>query len=155
MNDLIQILLKVKETWGIETVNAIKQKIQDDNIIYNGDLLNSIAYEQEQTLDGNIKFKMTEYGKFIDEGVNGQSNSVGSQFSFRGNWQGTAFHIKDWADSKGLNPYAVAKSIQEKGIEPRRFFNDVIAARLEDLAVSLEQAYVNYLNAQINRQQNP
>jgi hypothetical protein len=148
---IYEILQEAKRQWGAETVEAIKLKINDGDIIWQSTLLNSIRFEQDGTLDGEIEFKMTEYGKFIDEGVNGTSTSVGSQFSFRGKWKGTAEAIKPWADSKGINPYAVAKSIQKEGIKPRRFFNSVIESRLPDLATNLEVAYTTYLNETINK----
>lgn len=148
---IYEILQEAKRQWGAETVEAIKLKINDGDIIWQSNLLNSIRFEQDGTLDGEIQFKMTEYGKFIDEGVNGTSNSVGSQFSFQGKWKGTAEAIKPWADSKGINPYAVAKSIQKEGIKPRRFFNSVIESRLPDLATNLEVAYTTYLNETINK----
>jgi hypothetical protein len=150
---IYEILQEAKRQWGAETVEAIKLKINEGDIIWQSTLLNSIRFEQDDSLDGEIDFKMTEYGKFIDEGVNGTSNSVGSQFTFRGNWKGTALAIKPWADSKGINPYAVAKSIQKSGIKPRRFFNSVIESRLPDLATKLEIAYTTYLNDTINKAQ--
>jgi hypothetical protein len=155
MNDLILILQQVKANWGIETVNAIKTKIQEDQIIWNGDLLDSIQSIQDSSLDGDITFKMADYGKFVDEGVNGLNNSVGSQFSFRGNVAGMGAALKPWADSKGLNAWAVAWTLQKEGYKPRRFFNDVIASRMGDLATDIERAYGTYLNEQINKQQNP
>jgi hypothetical protein len=150
MNDLILLLQQVKARWGVETVNAIKARIEAENAIFSSDLLNSITATPDETLDGNISFKMTDYGKFIDEGVNGLQQSQGSEYSFRGNWKGTAAAIEPWATAKGLNPWAVARSIQDKGITPRRFFKSVIEARLDDLALDLEQAYQTYLDEQIN-----
>ncbi len=156
MNEqLILLLQQAKAQWGIETVQAIKNKITEDNIIYQSNLLNSIGFTQDDTLDGNITFNMAEYGKFIDEGVNGIQESQGSQFSFKGNYKGTAVAIKQWADSKGLNNWAVAHSIQKKGIQPRRFFNSVIESRIPNLEQLLDTAYRTYLDAMINRQQNP
>lgn len=148
---IYEILQEAKREWGAETVEAIKLKINEDDIIFQSVLLNSIAFEQDQTLDGEINFKMSDYGKFIDRGVNGTSVSVGSEFSFRGKWQGTALAIKPWADAKGLNPYAVARKIQRDGIKPRRFFESVIESRLPDLAKNLEAAYTKYLNDAINK----
>jgi len=155
MPDLITILQGAKADWGRETVEAIKLKIQRDGVVFSSDLLNSIGFNQDDTLDGNITFKMSDYGKFVDEGVNGTSTNVGSQFSFKGNYKGTAVAIKQWADSKGLNNWALGHSIQKKGIKPRRFFKDVIATRLPDFETNLVGAYNEYLNSQINRQQNP
>ena len=147
---IYEILQEAKRKWGSETVEAIKKKIADDDIIWQSNLFNSIRFEQDDTLDGEIDFKMTDYGRFIDEGVNGTSISQNSQFSFKGKWKGTAEAIIPWADSKGLNPYAVARKIQRDGIKPRRFFKDVIESRLPDLATELQNAYTTYLNATIN-----
>lgn len=149
---IYEILQEAKREWGAETVEAIKLKINEDDIIFQSVLLNSIAFKQDTTLDGEINFDMAKpYGKFIDEGVNGTSVSVGSEFSFRGKWKGTALAIKPWADAKGLNPYAVARKIQRDGIKPRRFFGSVIESRLPDLAKKLEAAYTTYLNDAINK----
>lgn len=153
--ELIKILQDAKAQWGLGTVEAIKKKIADDRIIYQSNLLNSIGFSQDDTPDGNITFKMTDYGKFVDEGVNGLLVDHNSEYSFRGNWQGTAFAIKAWADSKGLNNFALGHSIQKKGIKPRRFFNSVVEARIPDLASDLEEAYIGYLEGLINRQQKP
>jgi hypothetical protein len=155
MNDLIQILLRVKSEWGMETVNAIKAKIEQEDAIFSSQLLNSITFTQELTLDGDVKFIMADYGQFIDEGVNGLTTQWGSQFSFKGNWKGTAVAVGDWAAAKGLNQWALGRSIQDKGIRPRKFFTSVVEARIPELGPMLETAYATYLNQQINRQQNP
>lgn len=155
MNDLILLLQQVKAEWGLETVNAIKAKLQEEDAIFSSQLLNSIGFSQDDTLDGNISFKMTDYGKFIDEGVNGLLQSQGSEYSFRGNWIGTALAVQAWSTAKGLNMWAVGRSIQDKGIRPRRFFSSVIESRLPNLATDLEQAYVTYMEQQINNQQRP
>ena len=40
---------------------------------------------------------------------------------------GLAYHLKDWADARGLNNWAVAWTMQnEKGLKPRLFFNSTI-----------------------------
>ena len=155
MNELIQILLRVKSEWGMQTVNAIKAKIEQEDAIFSSQLLNSITFTQEVSLDGDVKFIMADYGHFIDEGVNGLTTQWGSQFSFKGNWKGTAAAVGDWAAAKGLNQWALGRSIQDKGIKPRKFFTSVVEARIPDLATMLETAYTTYLNQQTNRQQNP
>lgn len=155
MNDLILLLQKVKAEWGLETVNAIKAKIQQEEAIFSSELLNSIGFTQDDSLDGNISFKMIDYGKFIDEGVNGLQQGQGSEYTFKGNWKGTALAIEPWATAKGLNMWALGRSIQDKGIRPRRFFNSVIEARLQNLATDIEQAYLTYLEEQINNAQRP
>lgn len=148
---LLQIINQIKDRWGLETVNAILNKIRQENAIYSGTLERSISYEQDAQ-SGDISFFMADYGQFIDEGVNGTEQNRGSQFQFKGNWKGTAFHIKEWATSKGLNPYATAKSIQAKGIEPRRFFTSVIESRLNSLGDNINQGIQDYMNNLINAQ---
>ena len=155
MDELIRLLLQVKSEWGMETVNAIKAKIEQEDAIFSSQLLNSITFTQEVSLDGDVKFIMADYGQFIDEGVNGLTTQWGSQFSFKGNWKGTAAAVGDWAAAKGLNQWALGRSIQDKGIKPRKFFTSVVEARIPDLATMLETAYTTYLNQQTNRQQNP
>jgi len=44
MNELEQILKTVQKQWGIETVQAIIRKIEQDNIIWEGNLKNSIRF---------------------------------------------------------------------------------------------------------------
>lgn len=153
---IFEVLQKVKRDWGIETVAAIKQKIQNEGLIWQGELLDSIGYTQAEDLDGEITFKMAEYGKFQDEGVNGEQIQHGSQFSFRGKWQGTAMALTAWAAEKGLNKWAVARTIQRDGIRPKKFFNDVIASRIEQLGTDITKAYADYLTqaVQKNTQQN-
>jgi hypothetical protein len=156
MNDqLIVLLQQAKAQWGIETVTAIRNRINEIGLIWQSTLVNSIGFSQDDTLDGNITFKMAEYGKFLDEGVNGTNTTYNSPYQFKGNYKGTAMAIQEWANSKNLNNWAVARSIQKKGLEPRRFYNSVIESRIPELATKLEGAYRTYLDGLINRQQNP
>lgn len=155
MNDLILLLQQVKRDWGIETVAAIQRAIESEGAQFSNELFNSITYVQEDTLDGDITFKMADYGRFVDEGVNGLLTTWNSPYSFRGNWAGTAAAIQDWAQAKGLNQWSLGRSIQNKGIKPRKFFKSVIENRLPDLATQLELAYTNYITSTINRQQKP
>ena len=155
MNELLMLLNAVKTQWGIETVEAIKLKIQQENLIYSQELLNSIRFTQDNSPDGDVEFFMADYGKFQDEGVNGTRSAYSTAYQFSGEpgqIRKMGWALKPWADSKGLNAWAVANSIQQKGIEPKRFFNSVIESRLDQLGLDLEAAYINYLNAQINRQ---
>jgi hypothetical protein len=150
---LIELINSVKDRWGRETVAAIIQKIREENLVFNGTLERSISYEQDAA--GEISFFMADYGVYQDQGVNGTEGQVGSQFQFKGNWKGTAFHLKEWATAKNLNPYAVAKSIQKKGIQPKKFFTSVVESRLNVLGESINQSITDYMTMLINRQQTP
>lgn len=147
--ELINLLRQVKDQWGRETVAAIIKRLDTYPIKWKGTLRRSITYEQQEGADGDIDFFMADYGKFVDDGVNGTSTSRGSQFSFKGNWKGTAFYIKPWATSKGISPFAVAKSIQKKGIKPRPFFNSVIEQRVAVLGEDITQAVADYMEQQV------
>lgn len=148
MNELIKLLQAAQDQWGKGTVNAILKQIDSYPIKDKGTLRRSISYSQAK--DGNITFNMADYGEFVDKGVDGVIQSVGSPFKFKGNWKGTAFYLKEWAASKNLNPYAVAYRIQERGIKPRPFFTSVIESRVPDLGKAINDAQTEYLNKTIN-----
>lgn len=138
MNDqLILFLKQIKDEWGAGTVQAIIKKLDSYPIKWKGTLRRSISYSQEDDLDGNIEFNMADYGKFIDEGVNGSRSVYTTAYSFRGNYGGMAYHLTEWANSKGINRYAAARSIQKKGIKPRPFFKSVVESRATDLGQSI------------------
>ncbi len=57
-------------------------------------------------------FTSTEYAKFVHEGT--RPHKVSGK------------HLEGWARKKGLNPYAVAKSISKKGTKANPFFTRAI-----------------------------
>lgn len=149
--ELQELLEQAANVWGQETVAAILGKLDSYPVKWNGTLRRSIMYEEVEPF--NFKFLMADYGQFQDEGVDGTGNSYGSQFKFKGNWKGTAYFIKPWADSKGLNSFAVARSIQQKGIKPRPFFKSVVETRLPQLGEVLDATYKTYLDEAIKKAQ--
>lgn len=150
--ELIDLLRQIKDQWGRETVAAILKKIDSYPIKYKGTLKRSITYEQDKSVDGDIEFFMADYGQFVDKGVNGIAQSRNSQFNFRQtSIKGVAYHIKPWADSKGLNNWAVATNIVKKGIKPRPFFDSVIQARVAVLGEDITQGIANYMEEQVKK----
>jgi len=147
--DLKTIIEEASDKWGRETVAAILRRLDSYPIRWNGTLRRSISYEQDGT---DIRFNMADYGSFIDEGVSGTVVKRDTPFSFRGRYKGTAFYIKDWALSKGLNQWAVAKSIQKKGIKPRPFFTSVIESRIPELEPLITQATEDYITSVLQQQ---
>ena len=144
--DLKTIIESASDQWGRETVAAILKKIDSVPIKWKGTLRRSVSYEQDGT---NISFNMADYGKFIDEGVSGTEIKRATPYSFKGNYKGTAFFIKDWALSKGKNPWAVARVIQKKGIRARPFFNSVIEARIPQLEPFIAKALEDYTTSKL------
>jgi hypothetical protein len=145
--DLKTIIEEASDNWGRETVAAILKRIDSIPIKWNGTLRRSISYEQDGT---DITFNMTDYGKFIDEGVSGTKIKRDTPYSFRGNYKGTAYFVKDWALSKGKNPWAIARVIQKEGIKARPFFNSVIESRVPDLEPLIAQAVEDYITSKLS-----
>ena len=147
MKDIKQILKEVKDKWGIETVQAIIRKMASYPIRDRGTLSRSITYAQDDVED-DIEFFMADYGKFIDEGVGifGPKKTRIPKESI----PGMAYHLKGWASSKNVNPWAVATNIQKRGgIKARPFFKSVIESRVPQLGEMVTQAYNQYLESKI------
>jgi hypothetical protein len=144
MNELILILRRVKDKWGLETVKAILNEIDKYPILWKGTLRRSISYEQDLGLDGDISFNMADYGRFVDEGIGifgPQQTKIPKQ-----KLGALAFHLKEWSDSKSLNNWAVAQNIIKRGgIKPRPFFKSVIESRVPNLSEEIQKAYTDYL----------
>lgn len=158
MNEELRNLLKqIKDTWGRETIAAILVKMDNsrNGLNFNGTLRKSVSYEQQPDLDGDISFFMADYGHYLDQGVNGTRSAYSTQFKFSGDKDkirkmGGA--LKSWADAKGLNPWALAHSMQKKGIQPRRFFDSVVEARLGVLGESITNGISEYLTISLEQQ---
>jgi hypothetical protein len=149
---LLNIIRQVKDKWGAETVEAILAEIDKYPIKWRGTLRSSISYEQDPGLDGDVSVYMADYGQFIDEGT-GVFGPRGQRIP-RQSIPKIAYHLKQWATSKNINPYAVATKIVERGgVKPRPFFTSVVEKRLNDLGLDIENAIVAYLEQSINNQQ--
>ena len=155
--ELITLLKQIKDQWGRETVAAILRTMDTkrNSLSFNGDLRKSVSYTQQNDLDGDISFSMLNYGHFLDQGVNGTRSAYATQFKFSGDKDkirkmGGA--LKPWADAKGFNAWALANSIQKKGIEPRRFFDSVVEARLGTLGEQITTGIAEYMTARLNGQ---
>lgn len=147
--ELTDILRKVKDKWGEDTVKAIITKLDSYPVRWKGTLRRSVSYSQDTGVDGDIDFNMADYGQFIDEGTGlfGPKKIAIPKTKI----PGIAFYLKPWAQSKGLNPWAVATNIVKRGgVKPRPFFNNVIEARIESLGEGITEAMNQYLEDQIN-----
>lgn len=149
--ELLQYLKEIQLEWGRGTVKAIIKKIDRERLVFEGNLRRSIDFDLNDK--GEFVFDMEGYGAYLDEGVNGTVQNRGSKFQFAGNYKGTAYALTAWATSKGLNRFAVARSIQKKGIKPRRFFNDVIASRTNDLGELITQGMADWMENNIGDKQ--
>lgn len=156
--ELILLLKQIKATWGQETVAAILKEMDKkrNKLSFSGGLRSSVKSKQESDLDGDISFSMAPYGQFVDKGVKGinsnYSVNANSPYSFKSidSRFGVAHYVKKWANSKGLNEYAVATNLVKKGIEARKFFDTVIESRTKVLGEAITQGIADYMESQIN-----
>lgn len=156
IEDVLNILYK---RWAEETI-AIMLRVMDTSnqsgLRWRGQLRNSLKYVL--TEEGVDILMTAAYGQFQDEGVNGLRNNYKSPFSFSAARTGVidkkvvgkmARALRAWAKSKGLNEFAVAYSLQRKGIKPKRFFKTVYEARIDILVREIEKAYAETIELQI------
>lgn len=144
--DIKQLIREVERIWVAEVVQKIKDEIRNTNLIDSGRLENSIKSEyDDQSVDGDFKFGMVDYGKYQDQGVNPVDKKLyDTPYEFRGNVAGTAFALESWATTRGLNPWAVANVLQkEKGLKPKRFFNTTIEAMYPKLGDRITQIIID------------
>ena len=160
--ELILLLKQIKAKWGQETVAAILKEMDKkrSRLTFSGALRSSVKYKQASDIDGDISFSMAPYGQFVDKGVRGVNSNYAANkdttFAFKSinSRFGIAFHIKKWANAKGLNEYAVATNLAKKGIEARKFFDTVIESRINILGEDITQGIADYMESQTNRLNN-
>lgn len=98
-----------------------------------------------------LKFQSEDYWKFINSGVRGVGGQKkdGGVWNQKGGSSPYSFHDKKppkdalslWAYVKGVNVWAVQKSIFHRGIRPTHFWDNVINQQLvNDLVKRLEKA---------------
>lgn len=160
--ELITLLKQIKAKWGQETVAAILKEMDKkrSRLTFTGGLRSSVKYKQASDIDGDISFSMAPYGQFVDKGVKGVNSNYAANkdttFSFKSlnSRFGIAFHVKKWANAKGLNEYAVATNLAKKGIEARKFFDTVIESRVGILGEYITRGIADFFEAEANRLNN-
>ena len=120
--------------------NLTKGKHNFDKTLYNS-LRYNIYYSDNKF---SMVFSMEDYGEYQDKGVRGaggtrkstspfnKRNNKGkiwkqkapnSPYSYKDGKKPSVKHFKRWAESKGLNPFAVRESVFRQGIAPTKFFS--------------------------------
>lgn len=147
-----EVIRQVERIWVAEVVKKIKDKIAQEDLIDSGTLEASIRSEyDDQSVDGEFKFAMADYGKFQDEGVNPKDITLyETPYQFRGAIAGTAEAIKAWSDARGLNNWAVATKLQLiTGIRPKQFYKTTIEAMYPKLGDEILKAMTQKLDYDI------
>jgi hypothetical protein len=128
-----------------------------------GKLYNSIKGDVKEMPNSiRLGFSMEEYGFFQDKGVRGvggvrsttskfkrtnnkgkiwKQKGAGSPFSFKINNKPSVKHFREWAQSKGLDPFAVREAVWRQGIAPSLFFTKPFEKAFKDLPDELINAF--------------
>lgn len=171
------------ESAGDDTIGGILQEfgnflqtslvtsLFDKGAADTGTLEQSIVFDIDFT--GNawtFQLSMEDYGKFIDQGVQGiggerKSNSLftgeqkgtaylnvapQSQFSFKQSNKPSVNHFREWAHRHGVNAFAVRESVFRKGLKPNHFYSDIVDENLiSELVKNLELKGARILEKEI------
>ena len=150
---------KVLNDFAESVFDEARRNLQGKNV--SKELVNSFKFNVKESKNSiQLNMEMAEHGFYQDEGVRGvggvrkttsrfnKSNNKGklwkqngkdSRFNF---FRGPA--VKDiykWATSKGLNPYAVRRSITMQGFKPSKFMTKALEKEFKTLPDEIVQAY--------------
>ena len=141
LKDKITVIIRKR---SLNLINSIISDLNKDNKNASGKLAKSL-----QSVPKGTGFDLLGegYWKFVDQGVQGTGNlsdfpSQNSTSDFKFNKSKRAIpisSIKEWASSKGVNPFAVARTIHSKGIKASDIFTNNINNFEKDLDVLTDE----------------
>ncbi len=116
---------------------------------HTGDLYKSLDNYKIKVSNNSVElaFYMEEYGEYQDLGVKGAANFKSHKmkrytpYRFRDKIP-PPNELKDWANSKGLNEFAVSRSIYQKGIPQTLFFTKPFERQFPKLPEPLIDLFV-------------
>jgi len=127
--------------WADEVVALAKEKLELEEAVSSGELLNSISNNGVTIYPNSIELGITmlNYGAYIDQGVSGTERKYDTPFSYKDKIPPPSA-FDGWIVRKGIAPrssggqfqsrkslqFAIAKSIFKKGIYPTHFFSDAV-----------------------------
>lgn len=135
----------VLNTFGKRVIQQSRTNLTKKKKNASKDLYNSLKYKLNVKKNKyELSFEMEDYGSFVDRGVKGaggvrkstskfkRTNNKGklwklkkvtnNDFKFGKSGGISPKHFTKWAKSKGLSPFAVAKSVYHTGLETTNFF---------------------------------
>lgn len=112
---------------GNEIINAMRKDIANNS----GKLSKSINRSVKTTMFGSeLTISMLTYGKYVDSGTRGTKTGLANRKL------PPIDSLKQWANSKNINVWALAKSIQMYGTKPHPFiynFEAIILKHKQEL----------------------
>jgi len=143
-------LERVLFDFGNEMQEGIQSELSKNNKFGNkqidsGELYQSVNFSTE--IFGslfNFRLKLSDYYDYVNKGVRGYDKKKNKNFTspYRfGVKQPPIDSLKLWSRKRKLNPFAVARSIRDKGIEGSGFYDKVVTPeRLKQLQRDLSNA---------------
>lgn len=124
-------LARVLTEYAVEVRNNYQDELIRSDRLASGRLLNSVNYKT--VFNGNeyeVYLTLEDYWKFVEAGVNGTENSVGSPYSFKGEFVNTDAILK-WIRVKPVLPkpfngklptpeslaWAISRKMAKEGME--------------------------------------
>ena len=119
------------------------------------DLYNSVKYELDVNRNSfSLVFYMTDYAKFVDQGVSGKKKKYNTPYSYKQKMPPSRVFEK-WIKQKGIKgrnkqgqfithkslSFLIARSIFNKGIKPSLFFTKPFEAAFKRLPEDLVQNF--------------
>lgn len=154
-------LRKVLKIYGASVVAEMKTRLQNQGKVASSKLLKSLKYDISETLQNlELNFYAVDYYKFVDKGVNGFANRVGSPYSFKPkNGKGTGKSklipaLKKWLRDKGQpesEAFRIRRIIWRYGIKPTQFWTISTTRRQKQLTKQIEKAQQKDLEAYLNK----
>ena len=144
------------DNWANEVVLLAREKLEYEEAVSSGELLNSISSTGSTIYPNSIEFgiKMKDYGAYIDQGVSGTERKYDTDFSYT-NKMPPPSAFDGWIVRKGIAPrssggqfqsrkslqFAIAKSIFKKGIYPTHFFSDAVIESQSLLPYEIKESF--------------
>lgn len=100
----------LEDNIGKEIVDALKQKLKDEDLVVTGNLQNSVHYVVGKN---QIEIYADEYAKFVDSGTKPHALNEEGRKS-----------IRTWAAIRGVNPWWMIRKIRLYGTEAHPYLDD-------------------------------
>ena len=123
----------VMNNLAIRVTQEVVNQINNERLIDTGSLIQSIKMPVKIFGTSFVAtLFMADYYDFINQGVTGAiDKSISSDYSFKKGGKKPPVNVssvdgkslRQWAERKGLNPFAVRESIFQKGVRPRPFWD--------------------------------
>jgi hypothetical protein len=92
---------------------------------------------------GGTRKSTSPFNKRNNKGKIWKQKAPNSPYSFKDGKKPSVKHFKRWAQSKGLNPFAVRESVFRQGIAPTKFFSTPFKIAFNRLPPDIAQAVKN------------